>query len=105
MSKTVSRYHIWYVERGEIMKVIDFITKLQKLGFNDATELSFGFINGAQGEYYECNFRSIDDNDREVGCDDLIVEFEKPDDYINSEVECANINLREDLLNVINGRL
>jgi hypothetical protein len=87
------------------MKVIEFIAKLEQLGFNDNTELSFGFLNGAQGEYYECNFKSIDDNDREVGCDDLIVEFEKPDDYIKSEIECANTDLREDLLNVINGRL
>lgn len=87
------------------MKVIEFIAKLEQLGFNDNTELSFGFLNGAQGEYYECNFKSIDDNDREVGCDDLIVEFEKPDDYIKSEIECTNTDLREDLLNVINGRL
>ncbi|WP_320973187.1 hypothetical protein [Enterocloster bolteae] len=87
------------------MKVIEFIAILEQLGFNDNTELSFGFLNGAQGEYYECNFKSIDDNDREVGCDDLIVEFEKPDDYIKSEIECANTDLRENLLNVINGRL
>lgn len=87
------------------MKVIEFIAKLEQFGFNDDTELSFGFLNGAQGEYYECNFKSIDDNDREVGYDDLIVEFEKPDDYIKSEVECENIDLREDLLNVIDRRL
>lgn len=87
------------------MKVIDFIAKLEQLGFNDETELSFGFLNGAQGEYYECNFKSIDDNCREVGYDDLIVEFEKPDNYIKSEVECSNIDLREDLLSVINRRL
>lgn len=87
------------------MKVIDFIAKLKQLGFTDETELSFGFINGVQGEYYECNFRSIDDNDREVGQDVLIVEFERPDDYIESEVRCANIELREELLGVINRRL
>lgn len=52
--------------RGKIVKVIDFISKLEQLGFNDETELSFGFLNGAQGEYYECNFKSIDDNDREL---------------------------------------
>ena len=75
------------------MKVIEFITKLEQLGFNDETELSFGFLNGAQGEYYECNFKSIDDNDREVGCDDLIVEFEKPNDYIKSEVELSLIHI------------
>lgn len=87
------------------MKVIDFIEKLNNLGFTDETELSFGFINREQGEYYECDFRGIDDDDREVGQDDLIVEFDKPTDYIKSEVECATIDLREELLDVINKRL
>ena len=32
------------------MKVKDFIAKLNKLGFTDDTELSFGFINGDEGE-------------------------------------------------------
>lgn len=84
------------------MKVKDFIAKLNALGFTDDTELSFGFINGDQGEYYECEIRSIDDNDREVGCDDIVVEFNKPVDYIKSEVQCANIELREKLVELIN---
>lgn len=83
------------------MKVIEFIEKLNQLGFTDDTELSFGFLNGDQGEYYECEISSIDDESREVGYDDIIVEFNKPTDYIKSEVECANITLREKLLEVI----
>lgn len=84
------------------MKVKDFIAKLNALGFTDDTELSFGFINGDQGEYYECEIRSINDDDREAGCDDIIVEFSKPVDYIKSEVQCANIGLREELVEIIN---
>ena len=84
------------------MKVKDFIAKLNALGFTDDTELSFVFINGDQGEYYECEIKSIDDEDREVGCDDIIVEFIKPVDYIKSEVQCKNIGLREELVELIN---
>lgn len=84
------------------MKVKDFITKLNNLGFTDDTELSFGFINGDQVEYYECEIRSIDDEDREAGYDDIVVEFSRPVDYIKSEVQCANIGLREELVELIN---
>lgn len=84
------------------MKVKDFIAKLNYLGFIDDTELSFGFINGDEGEYYECEIRNIDDEDRQVGCDDIVVEFNKPVDYIKSEVVCTNIGLREELVELIN---
>lgn len=84
------------------MKVVDFIKELERLGYTEETELSFGFINGEQGEYYECEVMSIDDEDRQCGEDVLIVEFEKPEEYIKSEVEIANIELREDLLEVVN---
>lgn len=84
------------------MKVKEFIERLNKLGFTDDTELSFGFINGEQGEYYECKIRDIDDNDREVGYDDIVVEFDKPVDYIKSEIQCSNIGLREELVELIN---
>lgn len=84
------------------MKVVDFVRELGRLGYTKETELSFGFINGEQGEYYECEFMSIDDEDRQCGDDVLIVEFKKPEEYIKSEVEITNIELREDLLEVVN---
>lgn len=84
------------------MKVKEFITKLNTLGFTDDTELSFGFINGDQGEYYECEIENIDDEDRKYGYDDIIVEFKKPEDYIKSEVEKTSIYLREELIDVVN---
>ena len=45
---------------------------------------------------------SIDDEDRKSGYDDIIIEFKKPEDYIKSEVEITNIDLREELLGVVN---
>lgn len=87
------------------MKVVEFIEKLNKLGFTNDTELAFVFLNGAQGEFYECEIGSIDDEERKAGYDDIIVEFNKPSDYIKSEVECANITLRERLMEVIDNCL
>ena len=84
------------------IKVVDFINKLQELGYTDNTELSFGFLNGEQGEDYECEVMRVADEDRKAGYDDIIVEFKKPEDYIKSEVEITNIDLREELLGVVN---
>lgn len=84
------------------MKVKDFIAKLNALGFTEDTELAFGFINGDEGEYYECEIRSIEDEDRQVGCDDIVVEFKKPEDYIKIEVQCSNIGLKEEFVGLIN---
>ena len=84
------------------MKLVDFIEQVNKLGYTDETELLFGFLNEEQGEYYICEVKSIDDDNRKGGYDEILVEFEKPEDYIRSEVEVANIDLREELINVVN---
>ena len=84
------------------MKAVDFVNKLQELGYTDDTELAFGFLNKEQGEYYECEIISVDDEDRKSGYDDIIVTFKKPKDYIKSEVDIANSDLREELLDTIN---
>ena len=84
------------------MKVIDFINKLEELRYTSETELSFGFLNEELGEYYECEVKKIDDEDRESGYDDIVVEFKKPKEYIKSEVKCETEILRDELLNVIN---
>ena len=87
------------------MKVIDFINKLQELGYTNDTELAFGFINRAIEDYYECKIKSIDDENRKSGYDDIVVVFEKPEDYIKSEVNIENIDLREELLDVMDKHL
>ena len=84
------------------MKVVDFINKLQDLTYTEDTELIFGFLNNDEGAYYECEIETIDDEDRSVGCDDIAITFKKPKNYIKSEVETANMNFREELLNVVN---
>lgn len=84
------------------MKVVDFINKLEKFGYTEETELSFGFCNGVLGEYYECEIMSIDDEDRQCGEDALVVQFHKPEEYVKSEVEVACIEMREELIEVVN---
>ena len=94
------------IQRGNnYMKVIDFINKLQELGYTNDTELAFGFINRAIEDYYECKIKSIDDENRKSGYDDIVVVFEKPEDYIKSEVNIENIDLREELLDVMDKHL
>lgn len=84
------------------MTVKDFITKLNTLKFSNDTNSFFQFSNGDEGEYYNYEIRNIDDEDREVGCDNIVVQFNKPVDYIASEVKCVNIGLREELGELIN---
>lgn len=42
-----------------MMKVIDLINKLNEIGYNENTELTFSCVNGDTGEYYEIPFDEI----------------------------------------------
>lgn len=41
------------------MKVVDLINKLNEIGYNENTELTFSCVNGDTGEYYEIPFDEI----------------------------------------------
>ena len=87
------------------MRVIELVNQLNKLGYTDKTEIYFGFLNKEEGEFYETKIVKVDDEDRECGDDCIAVTLEIPREYINSEVQCANKDLREEIINVINRRL
>lgn len=87
------------------MRIIELIKQLDKLGYTDKTEICFGFLNKNQGEFYETEIVRVDDEDRECGSDCITVTLEKPDEYIKSEVQCTNEELREEIIGVINRRL
>lgn len=87
------------------MRVIELIEQLNKLGYTDKTKICFGFLNKNQGEFYETEIIRVDDEDRECGDDCITVTLEKPDEYIKSEVQCTNEELREEIIAVINRRL
>lgn len=42
-----------------MIKVIDLINKLNEIGYNENTELTFSCVNGDTGEYYEIPFDEI----------------------------------------------
>lgn len=87
------------------MRAIELVNWINKLGYTDKTQICFGFLNKAQGEFYEIEIVRIDDEDRDVGDDCITVTLDRPDDYIKSEVQCVNEDLRDELIGVINRRI
>lgn len=87
------------------MRAIELVNWINKLGYTDKTQICFGFLNKAQGEFYETEIVRIDDEDRECGDDCITVTLDRPDDYIKSEVQCVNEDLRDELIGMINRRL
>lgn len=41
------------------MKVIEYIKKLNEIGYDENTELTFGFVNKENGTWYEAPFDEI----------------------------------------------
>lgn len=87
------------------MRAIELINQLNKLGYTDKTEIYFGFLNKEQGEFYETKIVKVDDEDRKYGDDCIAVTLEIPKEYIKSEVQCINEDLREEIIDVINKHL
>lgn len=59
------------------MKVTEFLKQLEKLGFNEQTKMSFGFLNRSEGEYYETEIVRVDADDRKVGDDVITVTLDR----------------------------
>ena len=87
------------------MRVIELIKQLEKLGYTDKTQICFGFLNRYEGEFYETDIVRTDDEDRDVGDDCITITLDRPDDYIKSEVQCVNEDLRDELIGVTNRRI
>lgn len=87
------------------MRVVEFVNQLNKLGYNDRTQICFGFLNRYEGEFYETDIVRTDDDDRDVGDDCITVTLDRPDDYIKSEVQGVTEELRDELIGVISRRL
>ena len=84
------------------MRVVELIKQLEKLGYNDKTQIYFGFLNKDEGEFYEAEIVRVDDEDRDYGDDCIAVTLDNPDDYIKSKVQSLNQELREELIEAIN---
>ena len=82
------------------MKVVELIKKIEELGYNEETEIVFGFYNYS-GEWYDFKVEEIEDGDREVDVDVIGVNLEPNKEYSKSILQESNINLEEDLRTMI----
>ena len=82
------------------MKVVDFIKRLEELGYNKDTAITFGFYNYS-GEWFDFKIEEVEDGDREVNVDTIGVIFEPNEEYKESILGESNIELEEDLRDLI----
>ena len=78
------------------MKVIEFIQKLEELGYNEKTEICFGLYNYG-GDWYDFKVEEIEDGDREVNIDNIGVNLKPDEVYSRAIIQEANVELEEDL--------
>lgn len=81
---------------GENMKVAELIKRLEELGYNEDTEICFGFYDYG-GDWYDFKVEEIEDGDREVDVDTIGVILEPNKEYSKAILQEANIDLEEDL--------
>lgn len=78
------------------MKVVEFIKRLEELGYNENTKICFGFYDYG-GEWYDFKVEEVEDGDREVNVDTIGVILEPNKDYSESILRESNVELEEDL--------
>ena len=82
------------------IKVVDLIKRLEELGYNEDTTISFGFFNYS-GEWFDFKIEESEDGDRKVNVDDIGIILEPNEEYKKSILEESNIELEEDLRDLI----
>lgn len=90
------------------MKVAELIKKLNEIGYNENTELTFGFIDGYTGEWYEAPFDEINygiDLTGEPYHNDVInidIDVDSVKDYQKDKADSAVIDIVEEMQDVLN---
>lgn len=90
------------------MKVIDLINKLNEIGYDEKTELTFSCIDGLTGECYSVPFDEIsygEDLTGEPYCNDVIdigLDVDSCEEYIKSKSDDVIGTLVEDLAETLN---
>lgn len=85
------------------MKVVDFIKKLQEIGYDENTRLMFDTVNGDIGESYELEIREylhgedVDNIDPNI----IDIEFSIPPNYIKDKTEIVADEIAEKVSEVI----
>lgn len=90
------------------MKVVELINKLNEIGYDENTELTFGFADGNTGEWYNAPFDEITygiDLTGEPYHNDVInidVGVDSVKEYQKDKAECAVIDIVEEMQDVLN---
>lgn len=90
------------------MKVVELINKLNEIGYDEDTELTFGFADGNTGEWYKARFDEITygiDLTGEPYHNDVInidIDVDSVKEYQKDKAECAVIDIVEEMQYVLN---
>ncbi len=90
------------------MKVVELINKLNEIGYDEDTELTFGFADGNTGEWYKAPFDEITygiDLTGEPYHNDVInidIDVDSVKEYQKDKAECAVIDIVEEMQYVLN---
>lgn len=80
--------------------MIELIKKLEELGYNEDTEICFGFYD-IGGDWINFEVEEVEDGDREVNVDTIGVILRPNKDYENLIIEEVNADLKDELLVLI----
>lgn len=90
------------------MKVVELINKLNEIGYDEDTELTFGFADGNTGEWYKAPFDEVAygiDLTGEPYHNDVInidIDVDSVKEYQKNKAECAVIDIVEEMQYVLN---
>lgn len=90
------------------MKVVELIRKFNEIGYNEDTELTFGFVDRGTGEWYEAPFDEINYGTELTGepyHNDMIninIDVDSVKDYQKNKADSAVIDIVEEMQDVLN---
>lgn len=91
------------------MKVIELINRLNEIGYDENTELTFSCTDGGSGEYYNIPFEEIsygEDLTSEPYSNDVIdieVNVDAAEEYIKAKSNDRVYNMVDHLREILNG--
>ena len=89
------------------LKVVDLINKLNEIGYDENTKLTFSCVDGETGECYDIDFDEITYGENLTGqpyCNDVIdigIDVDSAKEYIQAKSESMLDNLINDLDKVL----
>lgn len=89
------------------MKVAEFIRKLQEIGYDENTELTFSCTDGETGEYYVIPFEEITYGEELTGepydndVIDIEVDVDSVEEYIKAKAESELKKQKQRVINAL----